>query len=136
MHPSADNQKKDQARNLLLNLSRQAESLWSNQHALAKIRRFAPDRLEEFWKRWDFLNNQLRGFLDDLVSWSETREVPREVVFPDAWMRNSVTDEWESLRCRTTEYEDGPDVISAARVVFLLLHSLTQEFMRGSGSDE
>jgi hypothetical protein len=134
--PPAGNERKDQVRNLVLNLSRQAETLWGNQRAMARIRRYAPDRLEEFWSAWDMLDNRLRDYLDGRLSWSETREVPGEVTFSGTRALNPASGEWGPLRCRTIEYEDGPDVICTARAVFLLIFELKRGFAKEGGSGE
>lgn len=132
MQPHTDKKGRDRVRNLVLNLSRYAGPLWGNQCAMTKIRRFAPDRLDEFWRLWDTLDNRLREYLEGRLPWSETREVYGEVVIQGARTRNSSTGEWEPLRCRTIEYQDGPDVMSVARLVFLLIFELTEEYAKVS----
>ena len=136
MQAPTNSTKQDKVRDMVLNLSRIIDALWSNKETMARIRRFAPDRLEEFWCLWDALDIRLREFMEGSMPWSETREIQTEIAYPNAQMRNSHTGEWEPLRCRSSKIEDGPDVMNVARSLLVLVTELLEEYGQKDGLRE
>ncbi len=49
--------------------ARFSETFWNNTKKIAAIRKYKPDVLEEFNKRWDELDKRCKEYLDGKIDW-------------------------------------------------------------------